>query len=144
LYSYDFGNTGKFEITLSSSPTATVPSAYLVDGPNSLDVRGRITDKNGGFTDYTTTLQINNVAPTATFTAGGPVDEGSPATIRFTSPCDPSSVDTAAGFHYSYALSQAGLAMTSGTAAAGPSKAFTFEQSGQYTVWGRIFDKNDG
>ena len=34
---------------------------FLADGPASRVVRGRIIDKDGGFTDYTTTITINNV-----------------------------------------------------------------------------------
>ena len=39
-----------------------MPAAYLADGPGSRTVHGRITDKDGGFTDYTTTITILNVA----------------------------------------------------------------------------------
>ncbi|MFT3879449.1 MAG: PKD domain-containing protein [Gemmatales bacterium] len=62
-YSFDFNNDGVFEITDSTSASATVPSSFLADGPNSRLVRGRISDKNGGYTDYTTSIAINNVAP---------------------------------------------------------------------------------
>ena len=34
--------------------------------PGHRTVKGRITDKDGGFTDYTTTITILNVAPTIT------------------------------------------------------------------------------
>ena len=39
--------------------------------------QGRIFDKDNGYTDYTATVVVNNVAPTATFTANCPVNEGS-------------------------------------------------------------------
>src|SRR5262245_28087763 len=69
-YSYDFDNNGQFEITGSANASANVPSNMLADGPRTLTVRGRVTDANGLFTDYTTQVQVNNVKPTPN--AGGP------------------------------------------------------------------------
>src|SRR5439155_4150315 len=56
-YSYDFNNDGVFEISNSTSPTAS----YTFTTPGNYTVRGRITDKDGGFTDYTTTVTVNPV-----------------------------------------------------------------------------------
>ena len=84
-YSYDFGNDGTFEINDSATPSATVPASYLADGPGSRTVRGRITDKDGDFTDYTTTITILNVAPVVTLTAGPTsVDESSSVEHEYT------------------------------------------------------------
>ena len=47
-------------------------------------------------------MTINNVAPTATFNAPASVNEGSPIGLSLTSPSDPSSVDTTAGFTYAF------------------------------------------
>ena len=49
-----------------------------------------------GDTATTTTVTVNNVAPTADFTNDGPVDEGSPATVSFSNQFDPSSADATA------------------------------------------------
>jgi uncharacterized delta-60 repeat protein len=62
-YSYDFGDTGTFEITNSTSSSATVPASDLTT-PGTYVVRGRITDKDGGYTDYLHTITVVNVAPT--------------------------------------------------------------------------------
>ena len=43
-YSYDFNNDGTFEITGSTSATATIPESYLDDGRRRCVVHGRITD----------------------------------------------------------------------------------------------------
>src|SRR5437773_1672920 len=53
-YSYDFNNDGTFELTDVSSNSAVVPASYLDDGPHTYTVKGRIKDKDGGYTDYTT------------------------------------------------------------------------------------------
>ena len=55
-YSYDFDNDGTFELTGVTAASVTVPASFLADGPGSRQVRGRILDKDGGYTDYTTTI----------------------------------------------------------------------------------------
>jgi len=68
-YAYDFNNDGIFEVgdgTWSgSSPSnlVTVPASFLNQGPGTRTVRGRIIDQDNGFTDYTTTITVNNVLP---------------------------------------------------------------------------------
>src|SRR5205823_6331283 len=102
-------------------------------------------DKDGGFSDYSTTVSVNNVAPTATLSNNGPVNEGSAVTIAFAGQTDPSSGDVAAGFHYTYALNSRNLAGSYASAVDGSSKNMTFDD-GQATpvVYGRIFDKDGG
>src|SRR5262249_48269304 len=83
LYSYDFDNNGSFEVSNSTQSSAAVPAQLTADGPGSFTVHGRIADKDGGFTDYTTTVTVTNVAPVATFGNNGPAAEGSTATVSF-------------------------------------------------------------
>ena len=62
-YSYDFTNSGTFDITDSTSAKATVPASYFATaGPHV--IHGRITDSAGGYTDYTTTIVVNSVSAT--------------------------------------------------------------------------------
>ena len=56
-YSYDFNNDGTFEVAASASPTVTVPASYL-SAPGLHTIHGRVTDTNGGFADYTTTINV--------------------------------------------------------------------------------------
>ena len=144
LYSYDFGNTGTFQIERSSSTTANVPSAFLVDGPGSVVVRGRIIDKDGGFTDYFTTITINNAQPTADFSNSGPVHEGGTATVQFTNVSDPSSVDQSAGFLFSYDFNGDGafdISNTGSTSVSVPSQLLD-DGPGAVVIHGRITDKD--
>jgi extracellular elastinolytic metalloproteinase len=104
-YSYDFNNDGTWDLgdgTYAGSAgvgaSVPVPGAFLPDGPGTYTVKARIIDKDGGFTDYTTTITVTNVPPTATLSNGGSVPEGSPGTVTFSNQSDPSPVDTAAGF----------------------------------------------
>lgn len=74
-YSYDFNNDGTFEVNNSTSATMEVPASYLRSGNNT--VRGRIHDKDNGFTDYTAVLVISGTggdtqAPTVNLTSPAP------------------------------------------------------------------------
>jgi len=62
IYSYDFDNNGTFEISNSTSPSATVPASYFLGAIVGRVVHARITDKDGGSTDLTTDIPIVQVA----------------------------------------------------------------------------------
>ena len=87
------------------------------------------------------TVTVNNVAPTATFSNDGPVDEGSSFTLSLTSPADPSSADTNAGFTYAFDCGDG-----SGFGAFGPgnSAACPTADNGIRAVKGKIKDKDNG
>ena len=92
---------------LLSSASGTIPWSTL-ESLLPADVNGGVytIDVTGTYASGVTSstqLTINNVAPTASLTNSGPVNEGSgtgTATISFANPFDPSSTDTAAGFTY--------------------------------------------
>jgi hypothetical protein len=71
-YAFDFDNDGTFDLgsgTYSgglTSANAIVPASYLSNGPSGRVITGRIIDKDGGYTDYTTSITVNNVAPAVT------------------------------------------------------------------------------
>ncbi|HUR54117.1 MAG TPA: pre-peptidase C-terminal domain-containing protein, partial [Gemmataceae bacterium] len=94
-YAFDFDDDGTFDVTGATGPTA-VPANFLPDGPATRVVRGRVFDKDGDFTEATTTITITNAAPTGTFTNGGPVAEGNSGTADFSVATDPSAADLAA------------------------------------------------
>jgi LPXTG-motif cell wall-anchored protein len=143
-YSYDFDNDGTFEITASASASATVPASFLDDGPSTRTVRARISNDNGGSTDYMTDIVVTNVAPTATIGNNGPVAEGSTATVTFTGQSDPSTADVGAGFAYSYDFDNNGTFEITGSASASATVPASFLDHGPSTrtVRGRIADKD--
>lgn len=55
-YYYDFDNNGTWEVANSPSPTAGTTFTQV----GTYTARGRIVDKDGGFTDYTTAITITN------------------------------------------------------------------------------------
>jgi uncharacterized delta-60 repeat protein len=157
-YAYDFNNDGTFEVgdgTYAGSGTssnATVPASFLDDGNGSRTVKARIIDKDGGLTDYTTTITINNVAPTATLGNGGAVNEGSTGSVSFSAQFDPSTADTTAGFHYAYDFDNNGtFELGDGTYAGSGTTdnatvpaSFLLDGPFTRTVKARIIDKDGG
>lgn len=134
-YSFDFDGDGVFEIS-GSSPSAT--HAYLDNGV--FAVTGRVNDKDGGYTDYVTDVEVYNVAPTATVTAANAV-EGSNVVVRLDGVSDPSAADRAAGMTYRFDLDNDGVYEVVGSS---PSASRLFKQDGTYTVHARVTDKDGG
>jgi hypothetical protein len=136
------GNVDALPETYADAGTGATTSCSF-DDDGSFTVYGRILDKDDGYSTYPTVVTVNNVAPTATLSNDGPIDEGDSAAIEFTNQSDPSQADANAGFHYAFDCD--GLMPTT-YAAAGTSASGScgFDDNGTYTVTGRIFDKDDG
>ncbi len=116
-YSFDFGNTGTFEVAGSSSPTVTVPAEYLADTVTSLTVRGRVTDTHGNSTDYTTTIPMVNVAPTIAAIGKQTVAAGIPLQIAGSFSDPGFSANPAMRETYNYVINFGdGSPLTTGTA----------------------------
>jgi hypothetical protein len=138
-YAYACDNSSLAGATYAGSGTnASTPCTYD-DGPSDHTVKARIIDKDGGYTEYTTSVHVNNVPPTATFSNDGPVAEGSDFHLYLTSPSDPSNADTAAGFQYQFDCGS-GYGSYSSSASATCSTS----DSGVRTVHGRIKDQDGG
>ena len=128
--------TGFTYATASDSPTFT---CSFDDGPSTHSVRGRVIDKDEGFTEYTTDVNVNNVAPTATLNAPTLLNEGDAFTLSLSGAMDPSSADTAAGFLYAFDCGT-GYAASGSTSTANCSALDNPAQS----VHARIQDKDGG
>jgi predicted extracellular nuclease len=133
-YAWDLDNDGTFE---TAGQTATF-SAATIDGPATRQVGFRVSDGELSAVSAAT-VQVTNVAPTATFTATPSVFAGSPIALALTGPNDPSAADRAAGFTYAFDCGDGTF-----VAAAGPSTTCTTSDSGTRTVRGRITDKDGG
>jgi uncharacterized delta-60 repeat protein len=117
----------------------------LDDGPGLVyNIRASTTDLLGRTVERAFTIEVLNVAPTASLGNSGPVARGTPAVVRFTNQFDPSAADTAAGFHYSYALGESLLASSYADASGEATQTFTSPERGPRIVYGRIFDRDGG
>jgi hypothetical protein len=134
-YAFDCGDGAGYG-SYGANSTATCPTT----DSGTRAVKGKIKDKDGGFTEYTASVTVNNVAPSATFANDGLVNEGTSFHLSLTSPSDPSSGDTSAGFQYAFDCG-------SGTYTAySPSNTATCStnDNGVRTVRGKIKDKDGG
>jgi hypothetical protein len=64
-----------------------------VDGPSSHTVRARIIDKDGGFTEYTTTVVVTNVNPAVIAPSNQSANEGTSTSFALGSFSDPGTAD---------------------------------------------------
>ncbi len=81
-YGYDFDNDNVFEITASASSSVPVPASFL-STVGDHTIHGRITDDDGGFTDYTGVIHVNATGPQQTPFLGQPFAIGAnPVTIQ--------------------------------------------------------------
>src|SRR5262249_35756789 len=106
-------NQGNGVWTLTAAELNGLKLLTTDDFPATLSVSATSTERSSGDTATTTrtlTVRVADVAPKATLTNSGPLDKPGSVKVSFTGASDPSPVDSADGFHYSYALSRAGLA----------------------------------
>jgi PKD repeat protein len=138
-----WGDTGSNSFTVGTQGAINFNHTYQDNGTYTVNVT--VTDKDGAASN-TISFQVTvaNLAPGAgSLTNNGPVNEGSPVTVSFVNPTDPSPVD-AGSLHYSFALTAAGLAANYAAAGTVNAASFTFADNGSYVVFGRVYDKDGG
>ena len=133
-YAFDCGDGSGYS-TFSTNANATCPTSD--DGPRS--VRAKVMDKDGGTTAYSDTVAVKNVAPTATLSNDGPVEEGTSFHLSLTNPSDPSSADTTAGFTYAFDCGDGYSTFSADTTATCPTS-----DNGTRSVAAKIRDKDGG
>src|SRR5205814_2562166 len=125
-------------------------------------IRARIIDKDGGFTEYTTTLTVIDTAPSGTFAVigGSSIAEGGSGSVSFTGVNDVSYVDANAGLKYSIDWDNDGtfdlvnvafpLPSPTGTTNPNPVSATLaipvsiLSDNGSKTIKARVIDKDGG
>jgi len=147
-YTFDCGNGSGYQDNYGASGTSyTITCNTATDGPTTLEVKGRVFDKDGGVTEYKGSVTVNNVPPTATFEAPTTVDEFTGFTLKLKNATDVSSADLSAGLHFTFDCGN-GSGYQTTYAAAGT--AYTINCSnttngpGTLTVKGKVFDKDEG
>lgn len=142
-FEWDFNYHG-----VSFQTEATGPAPYFaattLDGPTQRTIALRVTDQHGATAIATATVTVTNENPTAVLSNNGPVDYGQAARVEFTNPHDPSTADTLAGFRYAFALSLSELDELSYQTAGEATGASFSLAAGTYTVFGRIWDVDNG
>jgi hypothetical protein len=134
-YAFDCGDgAGYGTPSTTASATCTIP-----DGPTSVTVKGKVLDDDTE-TEYTTSVTIENVAPTGTFGIDAtPVAEGSTFDLAITAP-----VDVAADLgSLTYAFDCGAGYGTAGSAASTTCTTAT-EGPASLTVKGKVIDQDGG
>src|SRR5205085_2840792 len=125
--------------TFSSSPGPLGSKSHTFGDNGSYTVTVTVSDKDGASGSAQFTVNVANVAPTASFSNDGPVSEGSDFHLYLTSPSDPAGADTSAGFQYAFDCGS-GYGAYSGTASA----TCPTSDNGVRSVKGKIKDKDGG
>jgi hypothetical protein len=113
------------------------------EGGDTYMVYGCIVDKDNYYNkNFSTSVKVNNVAPTATLINYGPVDEGMPVWVGFTDQYDPSRADRAT-LHYSFNRDRLLLNTDYDAGSTSPTDVITFDDCGMQVVWGCVMD-DDG
>jgi hypothetical protein len=102
-------------------------------------VRVRATDSAGNTATDSTTVTVNNVAPTATFSAPSSDFAGFPFTLSLTGAFDPSPVDTAEGLTFAFDCGSGYGAFTFESTASCPT-----DDVGTRSVGAKVRDKDGG
>jgi hypothetical protein len=138
-YAWDLDNDGTFE---TSGQSATFSAATL-DGPSTFTLNVQVTDEGGLTATAQTSVNVLNVAPTASFSSTpSTLIQGRSATLAFINPFDPSVADTAAGFLYSYDCTNDGTLEQQDASDA--SYTCAYPNAGTFNALGRIADKDGG
>jgi len=138
-YAWDLDHDGIFE---TPGQSATFSAASL-DGPSSYTIAVQVTDNSGLTATDQATVNVLNVAPTASFAVTPEtLIAGQSATLAFSNQFDPDAADMAAGFLYSYDCTNDGAFELAGASSA--SYACPYPAAGDFTARGRIEDKDGG
>ena len=144
-YAFSCTDASLASASYSGSGMASSVSCSFDDGPSTPTVRARVIDKDGGFTEYTTAVTVVNVAPTATFSNNGPVDEGSSFSLTMSNGDDVSSADQAAEFEFAFDCGDgSGYGAWSSPAALSASANCSTSDNGGRAVKAKIRDKDGG
>ena len=126
------GSNGAWTWSLPSGATANDGPL----GPTTLTID--VVATNGLTSSTSFELTIDNVAPTGTFVHPTVVVTGSSYDLKITSPFDPSSADTTAGFTYAFTCDGGATVVTNTGTCTAP------VTPGVYLVSGSITDKDSG
>ena len=133
-YAWDLDNDGEFDD--ATGQTASF-SAATIDGPASRTVRVRVSDGELATID-TATVNVTNVAPTATFNAPASVFAGFPFTLSLTNATDAAPADRP-GLTYAFDCGSGYGAFSASSTAVCPT-----DSVGTRSVGGKVRDDDGG
>jgi Ca2+-binding RTX toxin-like protein len=130
-YAWDLDNNGTFETSGQSV------SFIAADGPATPTVKVQVTDNDSLTAVASTTVTVNNVAPTATFNAPVSANKGSSFTLSLTDPADVSA--DIGSLQYAFDCGSGYGAFGAANTASCPAVG-----NGPLNVGGKVMDKDGG
>src|SRR5207302_1928481 len=142
-YAYSCSNGDLSGATYAGSGTSASTTCSFPDNVGSpFPVKARIIDKDGGYSEYTTYVIVNNVPPSVTAAADQSSDEGASHSFDLGSFTDPGAdnpwtvdVNWGDGHSDSFTMSAPGTI---------PAHSHTYDDNGSYTVTVKVTDKDGG
>jgi hypothetical protein len=135
-YAFDCNGGSLSTATYANSGTDNSTTCPTTDN-GTKTVRAKIMDKDGGSTEYTKSITVNNVSPTATFNTPTSVNQGDSFTLSLGSVVDPSSTDN---LTYEFDCGNGSGYVPSST----PSKTCSAIDKPSLTVKGKVRDDDGG
>jgi hypothetical protein len=136
-YAFDCGTGGYGSFGASNSATCTT----AVDGPATLNVAGKVKDKDGGVSEYPGSVTVDNVAPTInTLVAGSAASCGSAISLTI-------NFSDSAGVNDTYSASinwGDGNTSTPTGISSGYVASHTYATAGQHTATVTVSDEDGG
>src|SRR5919198_5006508 len=137
------GNAASLATTYASALMGASATCQFPDGPASHPVLARIYDKDGGYTQYSTTVVVNNVAPTVTAPADQNANEGTLTSFSLGSFSDPGLNDAPWTVYVQWGDGQSD-SYSQGTQGGVAAESHTYVDNGTYTVSVNVQDKDGG
>src|SRR5206468_3763437 len=140
-YTFDCAG-GLLSATYATAGASASTSCSYADGPSTHTVSGRILDKDGGYTDYSTLVTVNNVAPTVTAPADQSANEGASTSFGLGSFSDPGVNDIPWTVDVDWGDGSPHTAFTMGSQGPITAQNHTYDDNGNYTVTVTVTDKD--
>src|SRR3989454_2850632 len=146
-YAFDCAGGALSATYATAGTSASTMCTYPDNG--SYPVSARILDKDGGFTDYSTVVTVNNVAPTVTAPANQSANEGASTSFTLGSFSDPGVNDTPWTVDVDWGDGSPHTAFSAATQGALGMKSHTYADNTTppatgYTVIVKVTDKDGG
>lgn len=146
-YAFDCDNGDLSGATYASSGTDSSTTCTFPDGPATEIVKARIIDKDDGYTEYTTTVVVDDVKPTVTIDSlsgsGGTACIGGNAVTLGFSWTDPAGANDVYAYDVDWGDGSANTTAASATSPVG-SLTHTYAAGGPYTVQVTVNDEDPG
>src|SRR5207249_4056193 len=142
-YAFDCAGGALSATYTAAGPSASTTCTYA-DGPSTHTVSARILDKDGGFTDYTTSVTVSNAAPVVAAPADQSANEGASTSVTLRAVSDAAVNDNAGAVDVAWGDASPHTIHSATTEGALGNDYNTSAADTRYTVTVKVTDKDGG